>query len=173
MPEVFDFIPEFIDFSKMLTEPLAWQVAHGEVFSVDNMSDDELRQSIVDDVLAVTIWEKQMDQKVDFTVDTLCRFLSVEQKTRVQEVMKHPFIWGLFNPDLKDNIRILDDKAVLQAAMNYCGVWFTGYDTPDGIIRIDRHALQEAMDNNGGIDNLVNGLVMDLTATHSGTTTVN
>lgn len=173
IPAVFDFMPEFIDFDKFLKEDAAWQLVSNEVFSVDHMSDKELREAIVEDVLTATMWEKQTGKRIDFTMNTLCRFLSHEQRVRIKEAMIHPEIYSLFDPNFNDNIRIFDTQVILQAAMDYVGVWFTGYVMPEGALCVDRQALQEAMDTHGGIDNFIDAIVMDLTSSHIATKTLN
>ena len=171
MSKPFDFFPDFRDFNRYLSEDLAWQVVNGEFFNIDNMTDLELRQSIVDDVLSITMWEKQTEQQVVFDVNTLCRLLTHEQRVRVKEAIQHPDIAKFFSADKE--IRILETQEILQSAMAYCGVWFTGYDCPNDIISLNREALEEAIETNGGIDNLVMGMAMDLNATHESSKTLN
>lgn len=171
MSEVFEFFPAFRNFNLFLIEDLAWQVVNGDIFSIDNMSDEELRQSIVEDVTSVTMWEKQAKQEAVFTVDTLCRFLTPEQRQRVEEAMKHETIASFF--DFSKGIRIHDNKETLQAAMDYCLVWFHGYDRPKGTISIDRNALGDAFDDAGGMENYATMLSMEINATHHGNNTVN
>lgn len=168
----FDFYPDFIDFNIFLAEELAWQVVNGDVFNINNMTDEELRCSIIDDVLAVTIWEKQTGEKVKYDISTLTRYLTDEQCVRVMEAMKHESIVGLFDLTA-DHVRIVDSKEVLQAAMAYAEVWYTGYDMPDGLYTVNREVLKNAVEINGGIDNLAQGLLMDMSATHEPTKTLN
>lgn len=70
-------------------------------------------------------------------------------------------------------IRILDTQEMLQKAMDYCEVWFTGYDSPKGTITVDRCALEDAIEDSGGVENLAMALGMELNSTHEGTKTVN
>lgn len=168
----FDFYPTFVDFNVMLAEEAAWQVVNNDVFNIDNMSDKELRQAIVEDVLCVTIWEKQTGKKADFTFDTLTRYLTEKQKSKVKASLFHDEIFPFFN-HFPDNLRVSDNKRTLQAAMDYCGVWFNGYDMPNGIIRMDRESVHEAVEKHGGLDNLIDSMVMSLVSTHDAPTTLN
>lgn len=172
-PTVFDFLPEFMDFDRWLAEELAWQLANGEFFNIDNMSDRELREAIVDDVLGVTIWEKQSGKRANFTFNILTRFLTHEQRVRVKEAMTHPEIYPFFDPNFNENIRIFDTIPVLQAAMEYAQVWFSGYDQPAGLISVDREKLQQMINDNGGIENVADGLLMEMVATHETSKTIN
>lgn len=172
MNQAFDFFPTFRDINLFLAEELAWQVTNGEVFNVNNMNDQELRAAIIDDVLAITIWEKQTGEKAMFDTNTLCRFLTHEQRVRVKEAMQHEDIVGLLNVT-STSVRIRDQKETLQAAMAYAEVWFSGYDTPAGLVSLDREAILEMAEANGGIEQLAEAMLMEMSATHPSTSTMN
>lgn len=172
MSTKFDFYPTFRDFNIMLAEDAAWQVVNNDVYNIDNMSDEELRQSIIDDVLAVTIWEKQTGDQAVFGMDVLCRYLTEEQKLRVESLIHQHEINPYFDIT-PTSIRIKDDRTLLQAAMDYAGVWYDGFDCPEGAFSLDRDAFHEAVEEFGGLDNLATALAMELGSTHHSTNTRN
>lgn len=164
VPEVFDFCPEFINFNKMLYVEDAWQITDGEFFSTRNMSDKELREAIINDVLIVTIWEKQTNKKAKFGIKTLCRYLDHNQRSRVREQLQHQEISGLFDMFMSECLRIKDNKEILQAAMDYAGVWYTGYAPATGndVICFDRQVIQEKIEETGGMENFINSIAMNI-----------
>lgn len=156
-----DFNPEFKDPQKFLNCVYAFQLVHNSVFSVDNMSDEELRQSIIEDLLAITMWEKQFGEKLHFGFTRLFNFVLRSQRKRITEQMKHPEIEGLihiFTPEGHDHqqLRIIDKQPILQAAMDYCGCWYSGFNIPSDALRINHERIEEL----GGFD-----AVVDLVAT--------
>jgi len=166
----FDFSEEFRNFKVMLDNEYAWQVVNSDVFSVDNMTDEELRQSIVQDVLTVTMWEKQSEQTADFSLDTLCRFLNDDQRQKVEQAFSHPEISGLFNMSDKKQLRIRTESVILQAAMDYVGVWFTGFEIPVGVTIIDTREIAERI---GTLEAALSLISMDLECTVKGNSTIN
>ena len=148
-----DFHDEYVDAKTFLDCQEAFQVTHSFVFSINNMSDKELRESIVNDILCVTMWEKQFNKTIHFGFTKLMRFIPRYMHKRVLQQMKHQEICNLI-VDTKSNgkseLRIRDERAILQAAMYYAGFWFTGYDIPKtgNIISVDHSRIEEL----GGIN---------------------
>jgi hypothetical protein len=172
MKKPFDFIPEFRDFSVMLNEEFAWQVVNGDVFSVDNMDDVELGKAVLDDVLAVTMWEIQTGSKVHFSIITLCRYLTEQQKTRVMRAIDNVAAYS-FLAMSNDSIRVNTNPVMLQAIMDYIEVWYSGFEMPDSALKVDHNKLQKEVEANGGIENYAISLNMELVSTHTPNKTLN
>lgn len=162
----FDFVEEHRDPKLFLGCEAAYQVVHNDVFSVLNMTDEELQQSIVEDILAVTFWEDQTENKVKFGLEELLRFVGpFELRERVTLMLKDPGVACYIKGDHND-LRIKDDRAIRQAAMDKCGMWFSGYDLGENAMIIDREAVQETVNQHGGIENYATSVHMDLMSTH-------
>lgn len=139
--------------SEVMNDSHCWQVVHGEFFSVDAMTDMELQEAIINDILQVTMLEKETGKKCNFTEKTLVRFLFSEQKERVAKMLVE--VMGLINliettPDNFPNfsvemskrvierhsylqLRIKDNRVILQEAMNFAGCWYDGFNPPEGV----------------------------------------
>ena len=135
MDTVFDFAPEYRDPSLLIGDDSVREVVHNECFSVDNMDDREVMESIVNDILMVTMWEKQTGEKTQFRFQELLMHLNGDQWDRVLGLMDNNEISGLISitegvegPEL----RIKDNHEILQASMDYCGIWYTGFIVPEG-----------------------------------------
>lgn len=163
------------DFHDSLRNPEAffnmeeiWEVVDNYVFSIRNVSEEELRRFIVQDVLAVTMWEKHFGRPIHFGMSKLMRFLNRDLYKRVWAAVRHEEIASLLKitrTDTGSEIRICDDRAILQAAMDYAGVWYSGYVMPEtGVFRINRDALNLAAEAHGGFDNLASSIAMDVRA---------
>lgn len=170
-----DFHKSFTNFNVFLTSDFAWQIVDNEMFSVWNMTDRELCESIVEDVLAVTMWEIQKNEQVYFSSNTLVRNLeSHRAKAKVLNQIGNPEISKIFDILAGYRIRIKNDPAILQAAMDYCGVWYSGYNMPAGtIIHADDNVMDEKIAQYGSLENLAKAMSMELDITVPITTTVN
>lgn len=94
----------------------AFQITHNCVFSIQNMSDRELREAIINDLLCVTMWEKECGKTLHFGFTKLYRFIPKSMHKRVRRQMKHDEICGLIDIKRTDNsseIRIRDDRAIM------------------------------------------------------------
>jgi len=155
---------ELNTFPELLACEFAWQIVQGEVFSVKNMDDQELRESIVDDLLSVTFWEIQHSESVSFDTDALMRFITGSMRARVLDQLTHPEIAGLI--EFTDRgIRIKTDRAILQAAQDYAGVWYGDFKPTDPttkIITVNTDVLASAIRACGSTDALATSLAMDL-----------
>lgn len=162
----FDFIEEHRDPVAFLACEDAFQVVHSDVFSVKNMTNEELQQSIVEDILAVTFWEEQTGNKVKFGLDELLRFVEpVKLRERVVLTLKDPAVDVFMKGDL-NNLRIKDNTSIRQVAMDKCGVWFSGYEMAEGAMIINREEVQAAVDQHGGVENYAAAINMDIQSTH-------
>lgn len=164
-----------------LNDPLMFSVVHNSVFSINNMTDEELRQSIVEDILLITMMEKDEKIVLDFDQHKLFRWIKPLQHRRVYEQMGHPEIFGLIERK-NGQIRIKDQREILQAAMDYCGHWWEGYTIPNepGIITFNQEVFEEKVNEAGGFDEFIEGVakivmadLMDGDATVSGNKTLN
>lgn len=139
----------------------------GMISFVADYSEQEIRQSVIQDILTFTMWEIQFEKTIDFTPQQLMAYCSNETCVRVISALNHPDVLALI--EYRDQqIRIKDNREIRQAAMDYCGVFFDGYSMPEGVIIVNREAMHEAIDAHGGLDNLVTAMAMDITATHPG-----
>ena len=139
-----------------------------------NMTDDEVKQSIVQDILSFTMNEIRTGVKFDLTMDELLKFTSNRGnlKGRIKRLFLSDDVQGLLDketlsfwpPANVSGIRIRNDKAVLSAAMDLCGVWWDGYipENRSDILVVNKEALTEAINEIGGINNLAKSLGMDL-----------
>jgi hypothetical protein len=114
-----------------------WEVTHTRVFSINNMTDEEVRQSIIQDL--VMLHDYWLEEKATLRWYDLFRFLPYEyQRNRVLNQLVHPEIYNLFEILPNDEIRIRNNKVILQAAMDYCGFYLDGYDMPiEGMLHIN------------------------------------
>lgn len=172
--------------SDVLNEMYCWQVVHGEYFSVDAMTDQELQEAIINDILQVTMLEKETGKKCNFTEKTLVRFLCSEQKERVVKMLAE--VMGLVElvettPDNFPNfsvemskrvikrhgypqLRIRDNRVILQEAMNFAGYWFDGFSPPEGVqaFSINMEKVNAEVEKYGSFHNFIDSLAMDIAA---------
>lgn len=148
-----------------MDDELMFSVVHNNIFSINNMSDAELRQSIVDDILMVTMMEKEEKTTINFGQHELFRWIKPTQHGWVYSQMGHPEISGLIERK-NGQIRIKDVKEVLQAAMDYCGHWWEGFNIPNepGIITMNHEKVDEMIADAGSFDQFINNLAHTLQA---------
>lgn len=148
-----------------LNDIYMYSLVHTSVFSVDNMSDKELRESIIEDLLFITMLEKEEKIVLEFDQQKMFRWLKAVQHSRVYNQMLDPEISGLI--ERKDGqIRIKDQQEILQAAMDYCGHWWEGFKIPNepGIFTMNHKVVEEQIEAAGGFDQFIDGLVNQLVA---------
>lgn len=158
-----DFCESIPDFDAMLAEEDVWQITDGEFFSVKNMSDAELGESIVNDVLIATFYEKE-GNVVDFTPEILVRFLHGPLRQKVLEKLQSSGLAWYFNTT-NGQLRIKNDRNILQAAQDYAGVWYGDFEPTDkntAVFRVNSGILTDAVKAYGSIDALATSLAMDL-----------
>ena len=148
------------------------EVKSGEIFSIQNMSDRELREAIIQDILSPTMWEIEKNETVDFDMVEFLRFVpNTGDRQRVMHMMWHEEISGLIEG--KDGQpRIKKDRASMQAAMDYCGVWGRGFDMPEGVLVTDHEVTDDTILTYGSIENFVAALALDSAGNVPGNTTV-
>lgn len=129
-----DFPVRYKSFKEYLDDYYQWSVTHNEFYSVDNMSDKDLEESIIQDILGVTMFCKEFKMSGKFTVGVLTRLLYNKQARRVVDLLKRKRV-KKFLVHTEDGYRIKDDKKTLQAAMDMCGVWYDGFEMPEDVIR--------------------------------------
>ncbi|PZR93496.1 MAG: hypothetical protein DI537_10270 [Stutzerimonas stutzeri] len=111
--------------SVIIATPHAWSLVDNEIFSVRNMDDEELRQTVVEDLVALADWERQ-GKEIDFTAASLSRFLRPDLHDRVASALSDPFVQSLLERRTDGQLRIHKDH--LQDAMDFCGVWLEGFE---------------------------------------------
>lgn len=140
----FDFESVYRDKEVLLASEYIRQIVHNEVFSIVNMDDDELKESIIEDILVFTMWEIQANERLSFTFEDLVRFLPEDLHSRVQEALESEEVAVYLDDSLVDEIRIVKNRSVLQEAMDFCGCWYSGFKMPDDItiISVNRDAIK-------------------------------
>jgi hypothetical protein len=155
----FDFHPDHIDPVKFLQCEEARQLVNGEFFNVNNMTNDELMQSIIDDVLAVTIWEIQTGLTLCFDVSELTRFLTLSQKLRIASLLKNDELNKCL--EYKDaQIRIKTDPYTLKSAMECAGVSYNNYALLGPVVKVNREEFKRL-----DFNDLAKSIAMDLEST--------
>lgn len=129
----FDFEPVYRDKDVLLNDEYIRQVVHNEAFSIVNMDDDELKESIIEDILTFTMWELQTSDKLSFTFSDLVCFLPEDLHGIVKDALESDEVSRYLDMDTGDEIRIIKNRSILQEAMNYCGVWYSGFTVPDDV----------------------------------------
>lgn len=125
----FDFAPEHRNAQAFLSEKYARELFDDNCWSPVNMDVPEVCKSIVADVLAVTVWELQTQDKLHFDFQELTRFVDEYSKHEIKALMTDPRVYQ--HVVTKDGqYRIKTDKASLKAAMEYCGIYYFG-ETPE------------------------------------------
>lgn len=174
MTEIFDFHPDHKNPSKFLSCPHSRALIHEDIdgdviWSVDNMSDDELAKAIIDDILACTMWEIQTSQTLSYTFEEMCRFLKDnEQIKRVGYMLRSEVIQNFITFN-NGQYRIKNNTNVLQAAMDFCEVWYSGFNKQiHGCTFSDsetREHIQNKIEQYGSIENLAKSLHMEMLST--------
>jgi hypothetical protein len=94
-------------------------------YSIDAMSDEELQQAVIEDLLLVVKW--RMDGKeVGGDFHHLTRFLDEEQSKRVAKALEAPMVKSLITVVPTGAIEITPEH--MQDAMDFCGFWLDGWD---------------------------------------------
>lgn len=123
-----------------------WEVRHDDECSIANMTDEELRQSVVADLLQVHSWERE-GKAPTFHPDDFKRFIPASMHARVDEALADPFVRSLIVTLSDGQVRVHPHH--LQEAMDFCGVWLEGYlPLSDGsILMTDRDAIDDFLDD--------------------------
>jgi hypothetical protein len=123
------------DGATIMAHESAWSLVDNDVFSVRHMSDEELRQAIVEDLLYVAQYERD-GKAMDVTELSLMRFLPAEIHSRTKSGLHDPFVQSLLERRSDNQLRIHKDH--LQDAMDFAGVWIDGAAilTDDPVMRV-------------------------------------
>jgi hypothetical protein len=158
----FNFPPEHRDPVVFLACKWARELQDDETMpSVVDFDDEEIRQAIVQDIMSATFWEKQTGEKLSFDFEELVRFVNPASRARVEEQIKHGDVQELI-VEVHGQLRLRDQRSVEQAAMDFCGVYYDGYEMPYGVLKVDRSAIAQAIEDHGGINQFADSLKMDL-----------
>lgn len=166
-----DFIEELHDPVKLLNCEEARQVVHNQFFSVEAMDDKELREAIIHDILMVTMFEIQTSKTLHFGFTSFLKFVERRHHNRIIKNMCNMEIDGLITVVKNNNgseIRIKNNKVILQSAMNYCGVYYTDFDMPENTVVFNRVKVNDNIEKFGGIDNFVKSMSMYVIANYHG-----
>lgn len=164
-----------LTFDEMTGDEHGWSLVDNDLTSIDNMSDKEVRESILEDLLTVTMYEFREKVEVQFSEEDLLKWLPKKKRNRVIEAMNHPEIKDLLDKS-DDRIRVKKYRDTLRAAMEYCGIYyvelFSAEEIPKDIIFGNQFVLKEAAEECGGIENLTRSMAMDMKATHGVSTSI-
>jgi hypothetical protein len=163
-----DFTKQDEDLEKFLNNQWARELLDDVVIDLGDYSDEEIRESVVQDILMMTMWEVKFQKSMCFKLDDLVMFVSNHNRPRVLEALDHPDV-VIFLDSVKktqDQLRIRPERVVKQAAMDYCGVYYSGYDIPPDAIMVNREVLEDLVEETGGVEPLAKSLAMDLESEH-------
>lgn len=136
-------------------------------FSVSNMTDLEVLESIVGDIVGATMWEIQTEKTLNFDRVELLKFVPQEQHLRILTILNEDsFVRNLLADEVNGQLRI--DKDKLQQAMDFSGVWYDGYEMAEDAIVVDREAINPMFQN----PVLLSSLLMEMKANTQGTKTL-
>lgn len=141
---------------EIINDIYCWNVIHHHGISVDNMTEQELNEAIIEDVLISTI------RNYNLTWIDLFRFL-LSNNSRINRVLNaivNDTVYSLINIDDNDIIRIRPE--CLQFAMDICGTWFEGYDIPEGVNIVSLTDYGRNLIETIGIENVILSTSMDL-----------
>lgn len=112
------------DAAAILAHVHSWCVIDTPYNSIRHMSDEELKQAIVEDLLNVTYWEKE-GKVMTFTPAHLTRHVPARMHPRVNAGFLDPFVQSLLDNRDDGQVRIHMDH--MQDAMDFAGVWHEGF----------------------------------------------
>lgn len=132
----------FLPWSVFKDKSGLWEVTHTPVFSIKNMNDHELRQSILQDLLI--LHEYYLAEGATLKWWELFRFLPASwesQRYWILDQLVHPDIYCFIELLSDDTIRIRQDRVLMQAAMDYANFWLQGFDMPPDAIVVGQAGL--------------------------------
>lgn len=136
---MFVFPTEFINKELFFNSEKFWSLVEDEITNFKEISNKELRIAIIRDLLFITMWEKIFNKKCVFSVKELTRFVRKDMMMVVLYEMSHPEIKSLIHEEINNQtteFRIKDNPVIIQAAMEYCNVYYEGYTLFDGAITL-------------------------------------
>jgi len=107
------------------------------------------------------MWEKENNQKVHFGFTKFLQWIPRYLHKRVFKEIQNEEIIGLI--EIKDReIRIKDQREILQAAMDYCGHWWENFDIPKDALVFSKENLEKMVEEAGGIEALATELANEI-----------
>lgn len=142
-------------YSERYYNPYCFFLVNFEHVSVYNMTDNEIKESIVNDILDLIFTEKL----TSVPLNTLYRF-----------IINDNFLVRYVNLMLDE---LIESKLVVrtpagnvfipayqyQRSMDYCGTWFEGFDPPEGANALVMSPEARDMINENGIDAFVDFMI--------------
>lgn len=124
------FHPKYTSFAMLMSSNGIREVKTSGPFSIMNLSDLAVRQSIIQDIQLATLWEIEKGETVDFDVQEFLRLVpETDQRQRVLHLMWHDDIKDLIVGKVSGNaacdgqLRIKTDPVSMKLADDYCSVW--------------------------------------------------
>jgi len=148
-----------------LTEPYSRELMEDTLtgMGVRRFSKKEIQESVVQDVLQCYLYNLD-DANIKMTQLELLRFVPLSLRRKVVKAMNEVIEMGFihFNQDFC----LVPITNNLQAAMDFCGVWFGNFEPPKGVKVIygNPDNIEKAAQQAGSIENLSKTLYMDLNA---------
>lgn len=102
--------------------------------NIKDLSDKQLMFAILDDILSVTMYEIQFNKYISYGPDEITQY--VKDKEDIERIfnliLDSDLTRYLEIKEIKNNmeLRIINDRNVLQEVMDKIGVWYTDYDIP-------------------------------------------
>lgn len=112
---------------------MCWEVVEHPIKSVANMSHDEIIESILDDLLRCHFTNHKITNG-GMKWYELFRFVkSRVQQNRVLSALLDDRVQELVFEDEKGYLRLIPNRELLHKAMNIAGVWYSGFEPPEGV----------------------------------------
>lgn len=99
------------------------------VHSTENMTDEELAQAFIEDLLTIHDFNRQ-GRSLSVTLQEMARFLSQDERSRLADVLADPPVFGFFEVGIINGAVTLCEESI-EDAMDYAGVWLEGYTPPE------------------------------------------
>lgn len=153
-----------------LTEPYSRELMEDPLIGtgVRRYSNKEIQEAIVQDVLQCYFHNLDDHTNIKMTQLELLRFVPLSLRRKVVKAMNEVIGMGLIHFNKDFCLVPVTDK--LQAAMDFCGVWFGNFEPPKDVKVIYGipDNIEKAVAKNGSIENLAKSLAMDLNANAPG-----
>ncbi len=165
-----------MSFEDMMKDQYGWALVDNDVFSINNMTDREIRESIIEDLLMVTVYEIREKTEVKYTQWSLTRWLPFFRRLPIIRMMDHCEIVNLIERS-EGKVRIRNEREIMRTAMEYCGIyyeeWFDKEEIPKDVIGLNKNAIDELITKHGSFDNVIKSLAMELQANSKSNKTIN
>lgn len=145
-----------LTYQELWKEWMFWEIVEEDIAGVQNMSDDEIVSAILNDLLRVRL-EFTLERPHGLHWCELMRFLKTNrQKERVLEALCDARVQDLIidctEGEYKQFINLRSDRVTLQAAMDIAGVWYDGYEVPEGVVVLSLSERGAALIEELGVD---------------------